>query len=468
MNRKQRFSFLIFSACMLFLLCAYSGKKSEEPAARTGSLNHVLVDPWYDHIFDSRDFSNLVVSITAAEEDLYSEERGILTASADFQGRDGERTARIFVYDQDGTPLIAQNAGIRLSGATSRSAIRKSFRIVARKEYDKGHPRFTYDLWGGRQVLDGTGAGIGEYQSFILHSVRLAMDSTGIHNSVGYSLARKAGIPDAAPTTPAAVYLNGVYQGAYFIIPAKNDHALAELYHIDRPEDIEVVSVFEEEKTGIQTAPEVLQEYLAFVSFVQNCDMSDPETIAEIERQLDVEQCLEYYAVNLLMGNGDWIDNNLRVWRCKNTGLPYQDGKWRFFLFDLDWIGSFPDLVSLTFQQAVTSTDSCNILPRLLEHPAYLEQFRQIIARMERDAFNPETIEAVFAEEDTRMLDEVTYDFQSDAFFGYMHYSFASTPKPEEEYLTLEDRRYLVEDFKSHMLKAPGIIDGCMEAAFPL
>lgn len=468
MNRKQRFSFLIFSTCALLLLCAYSEKKTEGRIGPAGSLNHVLTDPWYDSIFGSRDFSNLVVSITADEEDLYSEERGILTPSLSFQGRDGERPVKLFVYDAEGTPMIAQNAGIRLSGATSREAIRKSFRLVARKEYDKGNPRFTCDLWNGRQTLDGTGAGIESYQSFILHSMRLAMDSTGIHNSVGYSLARKAGILDAAPTTPAAVYLNGDYQGAYFIIPAKNDHALSELYRIEHPEDIEVVSVFEEEKTGIQTAPEVLEEYLAFVSYVYSCDMNDSAAIAEIERQLDVNQCLEYYAVNLLMGNGDWIDNNLRVWRCKNNGLPFQDGKWRFFLFDLDWIGSFPDLVSVTFQQAVTSTDSYNILPRLLENPDYLEQFRQIIDRMEKDAFNPETIEAVFAEEDARMREEAAYDIQSDAFFSYMHYSHNSTIIPEDEYLTLEDRQYLVEDFKSHMLKAPGIIDSCMEAAFPL
>lgn len=154
-------------------------------------------------------------------------------------GREGECAIQVFVYDQSGTPLIAQNAGLRISGATSRNAIRKSFRVIARKEYDKQHPNFTYDLWNGRTTLDGATKPIQEYSSFILHSVRLAMDSTGIHNSVGYSLARKAGIVDASPTTPAAVYINGKYQGAYFLMPAKTDNALAELYNIEKKEDIE-------------------------------------------------------------------------------------------------------------------------------------------------------------------------------------------------------------------------------------
>lgn len=383
------------------------------------------------------------------------------------QGQDGERPVRLFVYQPDGTPLIMQKAGIRINGASSRTAIRKSFRLIARKDYDEERSHFTCDLWDGRQVLDGTGLPIQEYRSFILHSVRFAMDSTGIHNSVGYSLARKAGIADASPTTPAAVYLNGVYQGSYFILPAKNDHALAELYHIKDPADIEVVSVFEEEKTGVQTNPEVLEAYLAFVSDLQTCDMNDPAVIARVEQQLDVEQCLEYYAVNLLLGNGDWLDNNLRVWRCKNNGLPYQDGKWRYFLFDLDWIRKLSDLVADNFRLAIQSTDSYNILPCLLRNPEYVAQFKEIIARMERDAFHMEMIESVFAREEARMLDEAAYDFQSEAFPGYLMYSVNSSLPEEEDYLTLEDRQHMIEDFKSHLLSAPEAVNACLEVYFP-
>lgn len=467
MNRKIRLSLLIFISLILLVLCVHFRLEAQNMPGNTPACASPLSDPWKEEIFSSREFKNLVVSIQAEEKELYSAKTGLLTGTEIPQGREGEHPIRIFVYDENGTPLIAQNAGARISGATSRSAIRKSFRIVARKEYDKKFPRFTYNLWGGRKTLDGSGKTIPEYSSFILHSMRLAMDSTGIHNSVGYSLAKKAGFVDSSPTTPAAVYVNGVYQGAYFILPAKNDVALAELYRIQNPRDIEVVSVFEEEKTGVQTAPEVLQEYLDFVNFVQNSDLNDPEVTAELERQLDVYQCLQYYAVNLLLGNGDWLDNNLRVWRCKDNGLPYQDGKWRYFLFDLDWIGSFPELVSMNFQQAAMSSEYYNILPSLLTNPDYLTLFKDIIAQMERDAFNAETIEAVFATEDARMLPEAAYDFQSDAFYTYIQYSVNSDPPEADEYLSLEDRAYLVEDFKGHLLKTPDLINECLRVFFP-
>ena len=460
------FSLLILSFVLLFLCFGFRRIASDTPEARE-VYSRAAYDTYAEDIFASREsFPGLIVSIQADNDTLYGEENGLLSARYMCSGREGECEIQVFVYDQSGTPLIAQNAGLRISGATSRNAIRKSFRVIARKEYDKQHPKFTYDLWNGRTTLDGTAKPIQEYSSFILHSIRLAMDSTGIHNSVGYSLARKAGIVDASPTTPAAVYINGKYQGAYFLMPAKTDNALAELYNIEKKEDIEVVSVFEEEKTGTQSRPEILASYLTFVDFLQNADMTDPSVIEQVEAQLDVHQCLQYYAVNLLLGNGDWLDNNLRVWRCKDNGLPYQDGKWRFFLFDLDWIGSFSDLVIMNFEQATQSADYHNILPALLKNPEYKKEFTDLIYQMEEDAFTPEVIDSVFAKEEERMHDEATYDFQSEAFTGYLMYSVNSSPLEEKDYITMDDRKILIEDFRNHLVNTPALINNCIENGF--
>lgn len=460
MNRKIAFPTLF----LLLLLLLVFGLQSRNRAA---VLNDGIQDPYIENILQSRDFSCLIVSIVADPDTLYDEENGLLSSQYMLQGMDGERQIQICVYEKDGTPLITQNAGIRISGAASRNAIRKSYRIIARKEYDPNHSKFTYDLWNGRQTLDGTSQEIAGYSSFVLHSTRLAGDSTGIHNSVGYALARDAGIADASPTTPAALYINGTYQGAYFIMPAKTDNALAELYNIPDKDDIEIVSVFEEERIGTQSHPEVLEEYLEFVRFVQTSDVNDPEVISEIERQMDVDQCLQYYAVNLLLANGDWLDNNLRVWRCKDRGLPYQDGRWRFFLFDLDWIGSYSELTEASFWEAVQNPDHYNLLPSLLQNPEYLARFKEIIAQMEQDSFHSENIERIFKEEEERMRDEMAYDFQSDAFETYLLYSVNSSPIEEDEWLTFSDWELMMTDFKSHMLKAPAIINECLDTYIP-
>ena len=231
-------------------------------------------------------------------------------------------------------------------------------------------------------------------------------------------------------------------------------------------EKLTVIGDCEEEKTGTQSRPEILASYLTFVDFLQNADMTDPSVIEQVEAQLDVHQCLQYYAVNLLLGNGDWLDNNLRVWRCKDNGLPYQDGKWRFFLFDLDWIGSFSDLVVMNFEQATQSADYHNILPALLKNPEYKKEFTDLIYQMEEDAFTPEVIDSVFAKEEEQMHDEVAYDFQSEAFTGYLMYSVNSSPLEEKDYITMEDRQILIEDFRNHLVNTPALINNCIENGF--
>ncbi|MCC8163929.1 MAG: CotH kinase family protein [Lachnospiraceae bacterium] len=451
---------------LLLLFCLYE----ENSAARTadqGLHRDGYTDPYIDEILQSRSFSTLIVSILADEKILYDEKDGLLSGSDPATGQEGEQEIQIFVYDENGRALIVQNAGIRVSGADSRKAARKSYRIIAREEYDKQAPAFTCDLWDGRTTVDGSEQPITKYSSFNLHAVRLSMDATGIHNSVGYSLAEKAGVIDASPTTPAALYINGTYQGAYFILPSKTDNALSELYNIQDKDDIEIASIFDEVKTGTQAHPEVVAAYLELVDYIQSSDLTDPETQAIVESQLDVDQFLQYYAVNLLLGNGDWIDNNLRVWRCQDNGLPYQDGKWRVYLYDLDWIGSFSELVESNFWLATQDCSNYNILPKLLENPAWRTRFTEIIYEMEETAFNSETIESVFAEETARMEDEIAYDFQSDAFVTYMTYSVTSKAVPQEEWLTFADWENKVEEFQSHLLKTSAIINQCIETAWP-
>ncbi|MCD8241232.1 MAG: CotH kinase family protein, partial [Lachnospiraceae bacterium] len=241
----------------------------------------------------------------------------------------------------------------------------------------------------------------------------------------------------------------------------------AELYNIEDKNDIEIASIFDEEKTGTQAHPEVVAEYLELVGYILSSDLSDPEVQATVESQLDVEQFLQYYAVNLLLANGDWIDNNLRVWRCQDNGLPYQDGKWRAYLFDLDWIGTFPEMIEYNFWQVTQDTSNYNILPKLLENPDWHSCFIEIIYEMEETAFNEETIEAIFATETARMADEIAYDYQSYAFGTYMTYSVTSEAVPEEEWLTLDDWEDKVENLKSRLIRSSSIINQCIETAWP-
>lgn len=111
MNRKIRLSLLIFISLILLVLCAHFRLEAQNMPGNTPACASPLSDPWKEEIFSGREFKNLVVSIQAEEEELYSAKTGLLTGTEIPQGREGEHPVRIFVYDENGTPLIAQNAG---------------------------------------------------------------------------------------------------------------------------------------------------------------------------------------------------------------------------------------------------------------------------------------------------------------------------------------------------------------------
>ena len=57
-------------------------------------------------------------------------------------------------------------------------------------------------------------------------------------------------------------------------------------------------------------------------------------------------------------------------------------------------------------------------------------------------------------------------DFQSEAFTGYLMYSVNSSPLKEKDYITMEDRQILIEDFRNHLVNMPALINTCIENGF--
>ena len=60
----------------------------------------------------------------------------------------------------------------------------------------------------------------------------------------------------------------------------------------------------------------------------------------EISSKIDLENFMQYAALNLYTCNTDWPHNNVRLWRYTgetDASLPETDGRWRFTLRDMDF-----------------------------------------------------------------------------------------------------------------------------------
>ena len=58
---------------------------------------------------------------------------------------------------------------------------------------------------------------------------------------------------------------------------------------------------------------------------------SNPELLAEVEANFDIDNMFDYYIFESFYGNTD--PGNIRFYRNTKSG----DGKWRYLVFDMDW-----------------------------------------------------------------------------------------------------------------------------------
>ena len=96
-----------------------------------------------------------------------------------------------------------------------------------------------------------------------------------------------------------------------------------------------------------------IESYDNIIKFVQENDMSLQENYEYIKTKIDIENFIQYIVAQTYINNIDWPQNNTKVWRSRNNELDlkegnYEDGKWRWMLFDTDH--SFNDYESVRLE----------------------------------------------------------------------------------------------------------------------
>ena len=67
--------------------------------------------------------------------------------------------------------------------------------------------------------------------------------------------------------------------------------------------------------------------------------MNDESHYKYITDRLDIDNMLEYFVFQMYIANTDWPGANNKVWRKRdntNPSVPYEDGKYRYVLYDTD------------------------------------------------------------------------------------------------------------------------------------
>lgn len=253
-------------------------------------------------------------------------------------GREAERPIYVEVFESDGTKVIDQAAGVRLSGGYSRVPDQKSLRLIARKSYDPDNGKFKYAFFTGAQTADGVP--VTEFDRIVLRNGANDREFAGVRDELSQKLAQDYGYPVTQHCTPAAVFLNGEYYGYSWVHENYNEDYLA-TYFGGNKDNYEIVSNTEDASEGSERA---LADYGRLYAYYDR-DLTDDKTFEELCELVDIDNLMQYYCMQVFIANKDWPGNNYKAFRYypsegEETTSEYQDGRWRFMFFDAEYAWS--------------------------------------------------------------------------------------------------------------------------------
>ena len=361
-----------------------------------------------------------IVSITSEPKGLFDSEKGIYVLGdafteyakdADYEqeaewtweanyknsGREWERNAHIEVFDSNRQLVLSQNIGLRIQGGVSRAYYPKSLNLYARDEY--GSNQMKYDFFGTgyfpqRVTLSSGG---NDYYGKIRDRIGAELTNEYHFSTMNY--------------VPYIVFLNGEYWGFYYLTEKYDEHYIEHYYNVDK-DNVVMIKQYDLE-AGM---PEDYTFYEEMRSFIEKSDMSNDENYQKACEVIDIESFIDYYAAEIYMArNGDWPEANYALWRSREISQKkYEDGKWRWMLFDVNTSALHSDLEEHDTLAYVL--EECRMFRNLSKNEKFKNDFANKLREMRDVVFTLEQVESKLGEYELLMSGPMENHMQR--FFG--------------------------------------------------
>lgn len=391
-------------------------------------------------------FTNTTVFITCDPDKLFGYEEGILVAGKlrddwiknnpgeqviaispagyMLRGWEAERVVNVEFFTKDGEQLINQTVGARPAGAYSRASALKSIKLFARTEYAKSQiepidNKFNFQIFGEQYAWDGSGRLITDYKRILLRSGGSDARASQMRDEVHQALAYDAGMIGSQLCEPVAVFINGEYYGSMWAHEVISDKWFEDHFGA-YPGIMAVASGPERSKPDLRYEIDSIEEDQFFYddwnelyNKFGNLDMNDDEVYNELCSQLDIENYLFYYAINVYINNNDWPNNNHKCYRYyAANGEEYKegtvfDGKWRFLPHDMDWIwGASQDVLNTNL---ITASTRSKLFRAVMKRDECVDMFIGYLMELVNGAFSAENYLAKINSMHEERLAELTH-----------------------------------------------------------
>ncbi|MCI0395200.1 MAG: CotH kinase family protein [Chloroflexi bacterium] len=306
------------------------------------------------------------LSLAVDPADLWDGEQGIY-ANPDQRGHAWERPVDMAFLEAGGRLGFQSPGGVRIHGGWGRRSDKKSFRLYFRQEY--GLSRLEYPLFSG---------GPDSFKRLVLHaggqdSSQVPTNWSLLRNALADELAQASG-GYASDNRPVLLFLNSELWGVYILRERIDPFFFADNYGVVVADYLEAP-----EQLGQETVnPESRPHWDHLMAFVASHDLADPANYDYVTTQVDVNNFIDYHALQILIANSDWPHHNVQQFRPRLQG-----GRWQWLFWDSDHaFGLYPTTYETDMLAVALSpthphdTDRYTLLLRkLLENPAFVDLF---------------------------------------------------------------------------------------------
>ena len=298
-------------------------------------------DIYYGTYILDKDIKNndiSIISITSDEKNLYDYEKGILVGGKTYdeakktdpntikgnyfnRGDEWVRDASVILFDKDGNTKLEDNVDLSISGGYSSHLSVKSFKIE-----NKNGEKFNISFEPFAQFSEASYVDF--YHSLRFRSGGNDSQSTNLKAGVIGRLATESNFSGVSTSERAVLFLNGKFYGIFDIQQVFTDGFLARKYAIS---DSNSISIYKGSEYNQLLNANVLKYF--------RTDLNNVKKQQELEKYVDIDNFLLYYAMEILMNNTDWPNNNYEIWKydgTPNSENKYTDGRIRYVLFDID------------------------------------------------------------------------------------------------------------------------------------
>ena len=298
----------------------------------SGNSSEIVTKTYFVGLNIKDNYNNeAVISVSADSSAFFDGEEGIFTHPLE-RSNLFDAPVHMTMFEGDGKVVLDQGCKISVRGLGARGEDQKSLTFKASGDY--GPSTFDYDIFRGKAVSKVNGKRIKSYGSFALRGGLDGSRSKG-ERWMDPAMQERSKTLDTAWQSGRGciLFINGEYWGHYYIQERVGTDYVEAHYGVDEDDVILFKTTNAKGDATIDDAELRAND----IRWLQNTDFSTEENYRQLEAKFDIPQMLIYYAVNLACQNLDWGSYNFAMWRSRNiTDAPYEDGKWRFLLYDLD------------------------------------------------------------------------------------------------------------------------------------